>query len=166
MAVIVIAYQAFPLPDKSIALKEVGIVDVVSNYECQYLAGPPCKIDVFSARHRQTLRYLVDKVHGIPWNAGIVPLEDVEEVVKKAVREADLVYIKGLERLTYLMNLTGESIDKFVDLDEVPYISATVERRPHFRCQYDHPHHSRLRCALEQAIRYRDFLRANHYFRL
>ncbi|KAK7576775.1 hypothetical protein V9T40_013061 [Parthenolecanium corni] len=159
MAVIVIAYQGFLMPDNETIMKEVAIVDVTSNMEKQMISKPPCCIKVFSARFQAHLRYVADKIHGIPWCHGYMDIEDVEEQVKKAVDEADIVYVKGLVRVNYLLNLTKAPIHKIVNLDEFPNISKTVDRNHMFRCQFKGLRHSNLRCALEQAIRYRDYLR-------
>ncbi|KAK7575772.1 hypothetical protein V9T40_012058 [Parthenolecanium corni] len=108
--------QFFPMPDKTYVIKEVAMVDVVSNMEKMLIAKPPCNTSVFSARHRKTLRYVVDKVHGIPWNVGYMDLEDVEEQVRKTVDEADLIYIKGLDRdksekMTFHISINDKSSD-------------------------------------------------------
>lgn len=166
MAIVVMSIQFFPMPDKTYVIKEVAMVDVVSNMEKLLIAKPPCNINVFSARHRKTLRYVVDKVHGIPWNVGYMDLEDVEEQVRKTVDEADLIYIKGLDRVNFLLNLTGVPVHKIIDLNEIQNIGKTTERNYSLQCQYSHPRHNNLRCALEQAIRYRDFMRENYYYRI
>lgn len=166
MAILVVEFQAYPMPDETFILKEAAMADVVSNLQKQLIAKPPCSFNMFSTWNRRTLKYVQNKVHGIPWDAGYIEIESVEEQIKKAIQEADVVYTKGIHKVNFLLNLTGAPVNKIVNLDKFPSISKTVERNPNFQCQYNHPRHNKLRCALEQAIRYRDFLRENYYFKV
>lgn len=164
MAFIVVDFQGFPLPDKSFAIKELAIVDVTSNFETQYLAKPPCPLSNFCDRHCNTIRYVHQNIHGIPWKAGYMELADVECELKIAVLAANKVYIKGLDRLNFVLMLTSCNPHKLIDLDQFEGIPRTIERNKSFVCNYRCANHDRLRCAMEQAIRFRDFLRRNVYF--
>lgn len=166
MAFLVIDFQGFPMPDKTFAIKELAIVDVASTHESYYVAQPPCHIGFFSARHQRTIQYVTDRVHGIPWDAGYVPLDVVEKALKKAVDNADLVYIKGSDRLSFVMLLTGCPARKIVDLDTFQGIPRTVDRNFGVSCICKAPNHDNLRCAMEQSARYRDYLRHNHFFKV
>lgn len=160
MAILVIDYQA-SLPG---ILKEVAIVDITSNMEQYYIAEPHVELHTYSSSFQRTADYAFKHIHGIPWSAGNIPLADVEFALRRAIDNAKLVYIKGFDRVKFLLGLTGCPTEKIIDLDEFPDITKTTQRRKFYRCYYDHPRHNNLRCALEQATRYRDYLRNNYYY--
>lgn len=164
MAVIVAEFQFYRGDGNVLILKEAALTDVLSNYECYMLAKPPCNLNTFTSKTQQSIEYVYAHIHGIPWYAGTMDLNHMEKIIKKVVSEAHIVYVKGLEKVKFLLGLTGCESEKIVNMDEYPNISKTSQRRPYFCCPFYHPYHNKMRCALEQSTRYRDYLRENYYF--
>lgn len=165
MAVLVIEFQGYLTIGNEFFMKEVAIVDVTSNMEKHFLVKPPVPFGELSDRLQKNAEYVRRHIHGIPWNFGSSSVNDVEAEVIKMITDASLVYTKGLTKVQYLTELADCPSEKIVNLDEYPGVGKTTEKDPFFRCPHSHPTHNALRCALEQAVRYRDYMREYYYYR-
>lgn len=160
MDVLIIEIHGFKIRDNNFVVKEVGIASIVSNETRQYIAKPPIPYKHLNHKDRRCVDYTSKYIHGLPWTSGYIPLEEVEKYIIDAVAKATVVYTKGLEKVCFLLDLTQSSPSKIVNLDEYPGITTTAQRDPCFQCIHKN------RCALEQAIRYRNFMRLNYYYKL
>ena len=60
--------------------------------------------------------------NGIPWNSGDVPYEKGGEILRNNLQHADIIYVKGLEKIKWLKNFIREFYN-IVNLDDYDYPS-------------------------------------------
>ena len=167
MAVYVVDFQAFKTLYNEYLLKEVAIVNVHTDAVYQWTVRPHTSYYRLTPKMQSRVRFLTDHVHGIPWCAGYIDERDVIELMQNILKNASSLYIKGTERVKYLANMLRmyRSVTVF-DINglEESTLQQYREKISDIRCKFDSAKHKKLRCALEQATRYRDMLRREFYY--
>lgn len=144
--------------------KELAIVGIDSNTVEHYLIRPRVPFSVLSDELRKQATYVIKHIHGLSWESGFIDLHDALNAATKTLRNANVIYVKGLERARYVRDLVKNqsSSTKVVDLNDFPAFLRCNTRPQRIRyqhCSYTSGNHRELRCSLEQATRYRDVLR-------
>lgn len=165
MAIYIVNFQNFKTLINEIILKEVAIVSIHSNVEYHWMIRPPTRYSNLEKELRKRVDYITDYIHGIPWNIGYVEQRDVLENMKKILRDASCIYIKGSERVQYIKFLMRDyPYISVLDLDNFIYcIQPNNNKIPNFECPYNKPRHNNKSCALELATRHRNILRRELY---
>lgn len=164
MTVYIVDFQAFKNLTNEFFLKEVAITCVHSNVTYHWMISPPTRYSYLQPEFQSRVDFLTDNIHGIPWNTGYIEERVVLKKMRKILKDASFVYIKGGERCKYIQCLMKDYPHiSVLDLDNFDHLFRNSVKIPHFRCHYNTPKHNRLRCALEQATRYRDILRKDFY---
>lgn len=99
-------------------------------------------------------------IHGIPWDSGCLPYNDLKHVVKDLLQWDHKLYCKGLEKTKFLENLLQRPVVNMEDLD-VPKL--TTLRDCKAKCLF---HRRRdLNCALQNVYILRLWLKTRYGFK-
>ena len=107
--------------------------------------------------------WLQRNYHGIPWNSGDVPYEKASEILRNNLQHADIIYVKGLEKIKWLKYFIGEFCN-IVNLDDFDYPSLRKFRKKSPCSQ--HCSVSEFNCAMENVKLLKSWLHLNHFFKL
>ena len=66
---------------------------------------PPHDWHLLSARYKCENSWLTRNDHGMNWHDGEIPYDEFEDILKSTVRIATKIYVKGLEKVTWLDNI-------------------------------------------------------------
>ena len=163
MAIYVVSFQAFKSIDNQFMLKEFAIASVHSDATYQWTIRPQVPLNTMSTEMQRRVQYLTDKVHGIPWFSGANKEEAVLDVVRDILKDASVIYIKGSERAKYMRDLLGDFPEiSILDIDDYKAVKY-ARKNPEIKCRFAGGKHQQLRCAYEQAVRYRDAIRTTEH---
>ena len=154
----IVDLQGFKRPENNFILKELAIISVNDSSEqpTTFLFQPPCPWSDLPIRYMCMNAWLQRNCHGIPWNSGDVPYEKVGEILRNNLQHADIIYVKGLEKIKWLKNFIGESYN-IVNLDDFDYPPLRK-----YRTKSSCPHHrsvSEFNCAMENVKLLKSWLR-------
>lgn len=93
-------------------VKELSIIKIVpslsslfqynrNDVEC-ILFQPPYPWINLSSKFKSTNLWLIHNHHGIPWNAGDIPYDQLHEIVHNKLKSATYIFVKGLEKKKWL----------------------------------------------------------------
>lgn len=99
----VIDVQGFKRPINEFVFKEVAVVALEDDaLPSVYLFEPPYKWSFLPAKYRSENTWLEHNYHGMSWDCGDVPYEEVNETLYNLLRGASKVHVKGLEKKAWL----------------------------------------------------------------
>lgn len=116
--------QGFQHPINEFVLKELAAITIQA-YETgeqgltRILFKPPCAWKILSAKCRAVNSWLMRNHHGIPWNAGIMSYDKVQEVVRRIVENASYIYVKGKEKKEWIKKIINDESKPVIDLEEL-----------------------------------------------
>lgn len=106
--------QGFKMPVNKFVLKELAAIKIYPNAEgyeefgC-LLVKPPCEWDSLPAKYKCQNKWCERNHHGIPWNAGDIPYDDLKNVLDIILKNVNFVYVKGLEKKQWITDIIGDS---------------------------------------------------------
>lgn len=99
----VVDFQGFKRPINEFVFKEVAVVTLEEDaIPAVYLFEPPHRWSYLPAKYKSENLWLEYNYHGISWNCGEVPYEEVHETLYNLLRDASKVHVKGLEKKKWL----------------------------------------------------------------
>lgn len=105
----IVDIQGFQAPNKFI-VKEFSIVKIEpsplsefsrDDVEC-LLFEPPYPWVNLSPKFKSTNLWLVRNHHGIPWSAGDIPYDSLENQIQNKLKNASYIFVKGVEKKMWL----------------------------------------------------------------
>lgn len=153
--------QCFKSLANNYIMKEVCVVGVDNGVFFHCIVKPPTCYDRLSPEMKKRVDYVTKNIHGLPWDNGSIEEKDVIKKIRKILRKADRVYIKGSERVQYLRNILDFPDDIVIDLDIFDY-RGSRQLTDRFRFQkcskYETAHTTYDRCAVKKALTFRAYL--------
>ena len=70
-----------------------------------YFFQPPCKWKKLLHAEQSVNEWLERNLHGIPWEAGATPYCDVIKVFQDSLKDAAVIYVKGLEKKKWIQEI-------------------------------------------------------------
>ena len=95
----VVDFQGFKRPINEFVFKEVAVTPLEDDSPPSvYLFEPPHEWNFLPAKYKSENTWLEHNYHGISWDRGDVPYEEVIEILQNHLRDASKVHVKGLEK--------------------------------------------------------------------
>lgn len=115
---LIVDIQGFKKPINEFVLKEISFVEVNGDAEpMTLLFKPPTPWNFLPTKYKVMNSWLQRNFHGIQWNAGDVPYEALVTLIPSILERARTIYVKGLEKKTWLMKFTNVEIIDMETLD-------------------------------------------------
>lgn len=93
---LVIDVQGFKKPHNDFVVKELAIVPLGEDVQpAVYLFGPPHSWIFLTPRYRCQNKWLTKNYHGIFWDDGGIPYEELDDILTSCTRGASKIYVKG-----------------------------------------------------------------------
>ena len=157
MSRFVIDFQAYNY-DRSYIIKELCIINLDTNHVLHFLARPPFDRSVLSSDEEKRVSWLENYFHKIKWEDGADEYSDVFASLRQCVRNAKILYVKGRERALFIQHVTGKFT---MDLDQLDCPPASSLPALNSCCHYyTHSNSPHSKCALYQALKFKDWLSA------
>ena len=117
---LMVDFQGFTKPINEFVLKELAALEVnnSNNIPVIILFEPPCDWNILPTEYKVTNSWLQRNYHGIPWSSGNSPYEAAGPIIRGILHRAHTIYVKGLEKKIWLLNLIGGT-KEIVDLDSL-----------------------------------------------
>lgn len=96
-------------------VKEIAIVALKNNYIAHWVISPPYSIQKLGSEVRRQNGWLQKNCHGISWTDGDVSQTRVKKNLSDILKNAEKIYVRGREKLTFLSDLT---INEIINLEE------------------------------------------------
>nr|AGQ20173.1 AsIV-cont00056-ORF1 [Apophua simplicipes ichnovirus] len=116
----VVDMQGFKQSGGKFVLKEFAmvIIDVKKVKHLEFIVKPPYPFDNLFKEDRAANLWLTHNLHGISWKSGTIPYEESRLYVRKLLKNARTVYVRGSGKKAWLRSLLNFSVD-VVDLKEL-----------------------------------------------
>jgi hypothetical protein len=118
MKVLVADIQGFTI-DGGFFAKELAITNgAQSNH---YLFQLPIAFKSLSEKDRKTANYLTYKIHGLPYSSGTVSYNEIDEIIRTHLCDADIVYVRGYQKKMFIESRLGElrrAVPKIVNVED------------------------------------------------
>lgn len=85
-------------------LRNLFVKPMIHNFK------PPCLWNDLPVAYQLVNETFMRLVHGLPWDYGSVPWEDVCATIRKQVPNGATIYVKGSEKKEWLSKILGESV--------------------------------------------------------
>uniref|UniRef100_A0ABD2X5W7 Uncharacterized protein n=1 Tax=Trichogramma kaykai TaxID=54128 RepID=A0ABD2X5W7_9HYME len=157
MNVYLLDMQGFRAESKFI-IKELAIIPLYNgNIPKLYLLKAPHGFEKYSPKNNERNRWLERHYHRLKWNHGVVSYDKLGDILKKVLRNAYSVYVKGIEKISWLR--AYDITHKIIDLESLgcPALK-TLNRLP--ACA----HHSFVidaECAMSNVLSLREWMNAS-----
>ena len=113
------------MPVNEFIVKELAILPI----RCDKLTKPinfnfqpPCQWTCVSLKYKNINRWLENYLHGMPWSSGNVPYKMMEAIIENISRNAQTIYVKGLEKKNWLKRFTKPSTN-IIDMFDLKFPS-------------------------------------------
>lgn len=104
----VVDMQGFTRSTNIFVFKEVAIMSLNKNEPAKvYLFTPPCKWNKLFEEEKRLNQWNLN-YHGIPWESGTVPYNKRIEVIQNSLKDADVIYVKGLQKKNWIEEIVPE----------------------------------------------------------
>lgn len=99
----IVDLQGFKTADNEFVFKEVAVVALQEDsVPSVFLFKPPHPWEQLPYRNKCENRWLERNYHGLEWDSGRIPYENVAETLRGALKDAGAVFVKGLEKAKWL----------------------------------------------------------------
>lgn len=151
----IVDIQGFQLTDKSFVAKEVAVCTLHSGQIAHFVLQPPAN----TYPDFKSQWYLQSYHHGVDWNVGFMPYENLKTVLQDIISEGDSVLCKGLEKCVFLQNLLQRHI---TNMDTMACPKLTKLRENKVKCVFHSGDH--FNCALQNVMVLRLWIMAHMDF--
>lgn len=117
---VVVDIQGFKISDKDFSPKELAVYD--GRQLSHYIFRAPFPFNKLPGHLQNQATWLMHNHHCIDWNEGFTPVFLFPKIIKRLLRDADKVYVKGKEKAQYLQNFTSKTI---IECDLQPSLNMT-----------------------------------------
>nr|CAD7426565.1 unnamed protein product [Timema monikensis] len=97
-----IMLQSFIDDSKEFIVKELIVLSVCGTLLQHWVLKPSYVIEELSTTAKKQSNYIVNKLHGIPWDSSDVYYSLLESLISHATTRAETVYVKGAEKKKFL----------------------------------------------------------------
>lgn len=151
----IVDIQGFQLTNKSFVAKEVAVCTLHSGQIAHFVLQPP--LNQYPDSKSQW--YLQSYHHGIEWDRGFVPYENLKNLLEDIITEDDKVLCKGLEKCLFLQNLLQRHITN-LDTMACPKLAKLREKK--VKCVFHNGEY--FNCALQNVTVLRLWIMAKMNF--
>nr|AGQ20231.1 AsIV-cont00128-ORF1 [Apophua simplicipes ichnovirus] len=116
----VVDVQGFKQSDGKFVLKEFAMVtiDMKIVKHLEFVVKPPYPFKYLLKEHRSMNSSLTRNVHGISWDSGTISYEESRPYIRKLLKNARTIYVRGSEKRVWLRSLLNVSV-QVVDLKKL-----------------------------------------------
>lgn len=113
----IVDLQGFKQSLNGFTFKEVAILPLQEKdaVPIVFLFKPPFTWNNLQYKYQNENKWLIYNYHGIPWDSGKIPYDDVKETLQNQLHNARNIYVKGVEKKRWLKNILGNRIHNFED---------------------------------------------------
>ena len=128
---VILDFQCFVDNEGNSIIKELSVMDVTRFASRHWIFKPPVQA-VTNAKYVKTNRWLTANYHGLQWDEGEVPYEDLLSLLTKHTHMYKYIFVKGLQKKRFLTNrIIHNKIINLEDFDcpkatALPYVQGTA----------------------------------------
>lgn len=150
----VIDFQGYQTASKSLIVKELSLVSISHGSSWHWFFKPPQ--DVEEVGQSKTNLWVKRHIHGLEWDYGDVPYEDMRYLLQYAAKDFDILWGKGMEKCKFLEELVDKPV---YDLHEFGCPNLKVLENCKTACHFHL--NSSFVCSLNQAHRLASWIKRN-----
>lgn len=145
--------------DRSFIIKELTIIQLYSENVHHFLVKPPFDKAILPSDEQKSILWLENFHHKIKWEDGSHEYGEVFSDLRKTIRDADIIYVKGSEKALFIQSITGKFT---IDLDKLHCPKANQLPIPKLwsklTCSYYNHSTCDVKCSLLQALKFKEWL--------
>lgn len=141
-----------------VVIKELAVTTVEERpATASWIFAPPYNEAALTAANQRQNLWVTRNLHGLNWNSGLIPYHKLDVCLDLALQNADRLFSKGTEKVTYLSNRLRRTVHDLNDYN-CPRASELEDEDLLITCLYPHPTtRTRKACAFEKSLIYADW---------
>ena len=133
----IVDVQGFQGPGNTFIPKELVILALNEGAEpATYLFEPPYSWKYLPVKYKCVNKWATRNYHGLTWESGDTPYDQLEEILKLELKYACSVYVKGLEKKCWLENITSLKCVINMDILDCPSIKKLQQDTKSEKCKH------------------------------
>jgi len=141
----VIEFQSFRGNNDRFIVKELVILDLLTQITYPFLFEAPCSIHELNAKAKTTNRWITNYFHHIHWHEGFVPYHNVHRIMFYFCKQFTHIYTRGSEKKKWIQQYTNNEVsdirvDKTFQFDNTNICVSVMDKK-----------HKQSQCALQNA---------------
>lgn len=126
---VIVDVQGFKISPKTFSPKELATYD--GKLISHYIFRAPFRFQDLPHDLQKQANWLMNNHHCIDWNEGFTPVFQFRHILERAIQDADVVYVKGGEKASYLRKYSSKPI---IEIEEQPALSRSPPACMHHLC--------------------------------
>lgn len=151
----VIDFQGYRTASNSLIVKELSVVSLDYGSSWHWFIKPPQDVNQ-DVEYLKTNLWVKKNIHGLEWNIGDIPYEDLKPILQDVTADFDTLWGKGLEKCNLIEELIGRAVYDLHDFD-CPNLKQLKNDKP--TCDFHI--NSSFVCSLNQAYRLAAWMKIN-----
>lgn|SRR5204862_423958 len=141
----IIEFQAFRGNNDRFIIKELVILDLLTQIANSFLFEAPCSVRELTTKAKITNRWITNHFHHINWYEGFIPYNNVHKIMFHFCKQFTHIYTRGSEKKNWIQQYTNKEVldiklDKTFKFDFKEICVSTID-----------PRHKQSQCALQNA---------------
>lgn len=120
MKIVVVDVQGFKTSKTNFTPKELAVYD--GTLISHYIFKPPFTFHILDVEFKKQANWLSQNHHCLDWTDGFTPSFSFPHIIQRLTKDADYVYVKGLEKATYIRSFISTPV---IEFDEQPALVPT-----------------------------------------
>ena len=150
MSEVYVDFQGF-LNKEKFVFKELAIISEDYSVNLHCLFKPPHNISQLNTCERQIVKWLTKNHHGLKWQNGDQPYEELVETLTKYTKKANVIFVKGSAKEEILQNYIPHKTVLNLEDYEFPCLAELMSNSTELQCdhhEYNNDlHDKKLFCA-------------------
>lgn len=117
---LIVDVQGFKIAKKTFLPKELAAYD--GRGVSHYIFKAPFPFSTLPLHLQEQANWLTNNHHCIHWDEGFTPAYMFPKIIRRLVRDADVVYVKGREKAAFLRNYIKKPV---LEIEERPALSVS-----------------------------------------
>jgi hypothetical protein len=100
-------------------IKELAFLSASGGKAQTFIFKSPYQLTVLPEIQQKVASWVKRFVHGIDWNDGYIPYQDLKNVIDRVLRNYNTVLVKGLEKKMVIENIMSEKSINVLDMESM-----------------------------------------------
>lgn len=115
---VIVDLQGFKLQkNNEFICKEFAVINIESGLCLSRTFKPPFSWSKLNRKDKQNVRWLTKNLHNLEWTIGDLPYSEIGTTIQDLLDEIDKIYVKGLEKISWLQVYVNKEIINLEELD-------------------------------------------------
>lgn len=105
----IVDVEGFKTHENIFIVKEIAVYSMDDDTLIVHMFKEPCEWNYLKPLYKAVNSLLFYNFHAIHWNDGLIPYEMAHDTINSLLANAEIIYVKGNEKVTCLKEIIGDN---------------------------------------------------------